>query len=243
LKSIILTAVLTFFGFLYTASSFEGRIAVSVTRGGDTEHLLYTVGTNFLRIECPATNQLYPSDIVDTKAGEVTLVYSHNHSFVRFSLSSTNVSSGLPQMHSPTGMSLDPGAGNFPGTPGPVPAPQAELVATGDMTNLLGYACERYEIQQHGETMEIWATTALLPFQRYLPNQPPQIKMRLIEERWSDLLKNEKVFPLLAVLKFQNGIERLHFEVTAIEPAKIEDKDRSLSQPPPGYYELQSLPF
>jgi len=62
------------------------------------------------------------------------------------------------------------------------------LTATGDRTNLLGYACERFEIKRRGEGMEIWATTQLLPFQPYVPNQPHRFGPRGIEEQWGDLL-------------------------------------------------------
>jgi hypothetical protein len=55
------------------------------------------------------------------------------------------------------------------------------------------------------------------------------------------LLKAKKLFPLLAILKFPNGVERLRFEVTTIQPEKV--RDNSLFQPPPDYQEIQSLPF
>lgn len=31
-----------------------------------------------------------------------------------------------------------------------------ELTATGDKTNLLGLACEKFQVEQRGETRDIW---------------------------------------------------------------------------------------
>jgi hypothetical protein len=65
----------------------------------------------------------------------------------------------------------------------------------------------------------------------------------MMEEQWGGLLKGKKLFPLLAVLTFQNGVERFRFQVTRVKAETIEDKDGSLSQPPPDYQEIQPLPF
>jgi hypothetical protein len=51
------------------------------------------------------------------------------------------------------------------------------------------------------------------------------------------------LFPLLAILKFENGPERYRFEVKAITPGKITGPDGTLFQPPPNYFEIQPLPF
>ena len=120
---------------------------------------------------------------------------------------------------------------------------QLELKVTDQTTNLLGYTCTKYELNQRGETMEIWATDNLLPFQAWLPNQTPRFGPRLIEEQWGELLKARGLFPLLAVLRFENGPERLRFEIRAIEPEKIQDRDGSLFQPPPDYRAVEPLPF
>jgi hypothetical protein len=114
------------------------------------------------------------------------------------------------------------------------------------MTMLHGYTCEKWELKKHGEVMEIWATDQLLPFQTYLPNQPPRFGLRMprrIEEQWGGLLRAKKRFPLRAVLKFETGGERLSFEVRSIQPEKIEDKDGTLFQPPSDYHEIEPLPF
>ena len=118
-----------------------------------------------------------------------------------------------------------------------------ELKATGRKTNLLGCACEKFEIKRRGQTLEIWATDQLLPFQYYVRNQPPRFSPRMIEEQWGGLLKAKKLFPLLAVLKFENGPERLRFEVQAVTPEIIEDANGELFRPPPDYREIEPLPF
>ena len=124
---------------------------------------------------------------------------------------------------------------------------QMALNATTDTTNLLGYPCTRYELKQRGEVMEIWATDKLLPFQPYLQNQPHRFGPRMIEEQWGELLKAKKMFPLLAVLRFETpsapgdaaprpGPERLRFEVQSIKAEKITDEDGKLFRPPPDYH-------
>jgi hypothetical protein len=70
-----------------------------------------------------------------------------------------------------------------------------------------------------------------------------EVQPQMIEEQWPGLLQARKLFPLLATLKVENGGERLRFEVKTIRPEKIEDPDGRLFQPPPGYHELDPLPF
>ncbi|HTY88224.1 MAG TPA: DUF4412 domain-containing protein [Candidatus Acidoferrum sp.] len=160
----------------------------------------------------------------------------------------------IPQM--PPGVGPQPGmAGGMPAMPmmPPMPMERPELKATTDTTNLLGYTCTRYELKQRGEVMEIWATDKLMPFQPYLQNQPHRFGPRMIEEQWGELLKAKKVFPLLAVLRFDRpttpdgggspapGPERLRFDIKSITPGKITDE--TLFQPPSDYHEIQPLPF
>jgi hypothetical protein len=137
----------------------------------------------------------------------------------------------------------------------PLMMEEMELLDTGQKTNLLGYACEQYEIKQSGEVMEIWATDQLLPFQPFVPNQPHRLGPRMIEEQWGDLLKARKLFPLFAVLSFKRtlvpagfkpipaGPEQLRFEVKSITPGKITDDDGKLFQPPPNYVETRPRPI
>jgi len=124
-----------------------------------------------------------------------------------------------------------------------MPGEAIELKSTGEKTNLLGFACEKFEIKQRGETMEIWATDQLLPFQNYVRNQQPRFGPRMIEEQWADLLAAKKLFPLRASLHFENGPERYRFEVQSITPQKLTIEDQKLFQPPDGYFEIQPLPF
>jgi hypothetical protein len=145
-----------------------------------------------------------------------------------------------PQSRAGGGMSAMPMMPPMP----PMPMERAELRATGETTNLLGYTCTRYELKQRGEVMEIWATGALLPFQPYLQNQPHRFGPRMMEEQWGELLKAKKLFPLLVVLRFENGSERMRFEVKSVTPEKIKKEDAArLFQPPPEYQEIQPLPF
>jgi hypothetical protein len=289
MKTIILVMAIAAEVFsLRPAIAFEGRIQATLTRGGETEAWVYTVGANFLRVELADTNRPNPVDLLDLKSGQLALVFPHNRSFIRLksmgeeALGSFPPVPGIPpgigpqaQLRSlpqigPTNLpgsltpppqlsNLPPGVG--PGAPGlgpngsggapafsmpMMPPPmmeKMELTGTGEQTNLLGLRCEKFELKQRGEVMEIWATDALLPFENYLRNQPHRFGPRMIEEQWGDLLKARKLFPLRAVLKFKNGAERFRFEVKSVTPGKIEDKDGALFQPPPDYHELKPLPF
>jgi hypothetical protein len=157
-------------------------------------------------------------------------------------------------MPSPPAMpSMPPGVGPQPGGAGgmppmpvmpPMPADRAELKAMDQTTNLLGYTCTRYEFRLRGEVMEIWATDRLMAFQPYLPNQPHRFGPKMMEEQWGDLLKAKKLFPLLVILKFENGPERMRFEVKSVTPEKIKkEQAEQLFRPPPEYQEIQPLPF
>jgi hypothetical protein len=120
---------------------------------------------------------------------------------------------------------------------------ELQLQATGEQTNLLGYACMHYEIKQWGQIMDIWATDQLLPFQVYQPHQPLRGGPPVIEEHWSELLTAKNLFPLLASLRFNNGVERYHFEVQSIHPAALTDPDAKCFQVPTNYIELQPHQF
>ncbi len=255
-----------------TNALFTGRIEAALTGGGEVQKLFYTAGTNCVRIEPAADGQPNPVDLVDRASGALTLLFPHNRSFVRLKNEATIPLSpnGLPPMTPPAGVgsgtfSAAPGVGAPPGMPVPpqmppgvgpqpggggipvampmMPMETAKLTATTDTTNLLGYACTRYELKQRGEVMEIWATDKLMPFQAYQQNQPHRFGPRMMEEQWGEMLKSKKLFPLLAVLKFENGPERLRFEVRSVKPEAIADKDGSLFQPPTDYNELNPLPF
>jgi hypothetical protein len=264
-----------------TALGFEGRLRALMIRGPETNALLYTVGTNSLRVEMAATNWPNPVDILDRNTRELTLLFPNNRSFVRLAESGgASASSRVPAVATPAGAvpMLAPqsiGPTNLRGIPAPPPisamsnappgvGPQSaphppampampmipgpmmekmELQQTGQKTNLFGFACEQYEIKQRGQTMQIWATDQLFPFQPYVQNQPHRFGPRMIEERWTELLKARKLFPLLVTLRFDNAVERFRFEVQSITPEKLKDEDASLFKPPTNYFEIQPLPF
>ena len=148
----------------------------------------------------------------------------------------------LPKMLGKPTMPSMPMGGGMPAMPMmPMPGKTAELKVTTNTMSILGYECVRYDFTQRGELMEIWATDQLLPFEAYQQNRLPRFGLRSIEDQWSGLLKEKKLFPLRAVLRMENGPERLRFEVASIKPEKIQD--RSLFQPPADYHELEPLPF
>ena len=141
-----------------------------------------------------------------------------------------------------------PGASGMPSMPAMpmipmMPAAKLELQVTGQKTNLLGFACQQYVLKQRGETLEIWATDQLLPYQPYVQNQPHRFGPQRIEEQWPGMLTSRKLFPLLATLRFDNGTERFLFEVQLVTPQKLTHEEAKLFQPPAGYFEIQPLPF
>src|ERR1041385_8749768 len=99
---------------LHSAVAFQGRIAATLTRGGDAQNLVYIVGTNLLRIERTETNWPYARDIVNLQSGEMTMLFPHNRSFVRLK----------PETQAP-GASLVPGRPALPATAG-APQPTAQ---------------------------------------------------------------------------------------------------------------------
>src|SRR5271154_5222655 len=76
----------------HSSFAFEGRITATVTRGNQADALLYTVGTNFLRVEMTVTNWPNPVDILDRNSGELTLLFLNNRSFVRLKPAADNLS-------------------------------------------------------------------------------------------------------------------------------------------------------
>jgi len=120
---------------------------------------------------------------------------------------------------------------------------ELELTATGQTTNILGFACQQYQLKQRGETMDIGATDQLLRYQPYVRNQPHRFGPGMLEEQWGGLVADKKLFPLVASLHYDNGAERLRFEVTSVSPDKITEPAEKLFQPPPDYNEVGPLPF
>src|SRR5207249_3700259 len=64
-----------------------------------------------------------------------------------------------------------------------LPGEKGEFRASGQKTNLLGFACERYELKQRGQTLEVWATEHLFPYQPYARSQPHRFGPRGLEEQ------------------------------------------------------------
>ena len=237
-----LLVLLLALGHPLSGFAFEGRIDVGVTQGGQVSGLLYTAGTNCLRVERTETNWPYARNIVNLQTGEITLLLPHNRSFVRLKAASQNGRQSLPG--APDGAPRGGGAPGIPATPMmPIPGEQMELKPTGQTTNLLGYACAGFEIKQRGETMQIWATDQLLPFQPWMQNQPHRVGPRMIQEQWGELLKARKLFPLLAILRSDKGPDRYRFEVKAIRPEHITDDGGKLFQPPTNYVEVPALRY
>ncbi len=244
---------------LCAAPAFEGRIEAVIAQGSETTPLLYTVGTNQLRIEVTATNRPHPVDLVDRSSGALTLVFPHNRSFVRLKPTAEAAPAmppGMFPMPVPAGIAPQPGSaaaaptirsppgGHAPGIgPQPVPMEKLELKATGQKTNLLGCACERFELKQRGETLEVWATDQLFPFQPYRQTQPHRFGPGMLEEQWPGLLQRRNLFPLRVSLRFESGPERYRFEIKSIRAEKIADPAGRLFQPPPDYHEIEPLPF
>jgi hypothetical protein len=251
------------------ATAFEGRIDVVITQGNETTPLLYTVGENFLRIEVTDSDSEksragwpHPIDIVDLKSGALTLVFPHNRSFVRLkggAQDSMLAMPGAPALPLPPGIGpqsqpgtapagVGQGGGGPPHIPAmpmmpPMPMEKVELKATGEKKEILGFACTRYELKQHGETLEVWATDKLLPFQQYVRTQPPSFGPRRLEEQWAALLSERRLFPLIVSLRYDHGVERFRFEVKSVKEEKIADPEGKLFRPPPDYHETEPLPF
>jgi hypothetical protein len=279
-------------------TGFEGKIHAVGGRTGAVGGLLYTVGTNCMRVEMTDTNFPNAIDLVDLSSGQITLVQPMNHTFLRFKpdehpnlpgrfMGGPAMAPPPPPMPAappemPPGPPPGIGPTNLPGMPampqvpqmpqrppmpngmppgGPPmqalapnpgmgaamamrrPAMMFQLQAAEGQTNLLGYDCRHYLIQQHGETMDIWATDKLLPFQVYLPNQPPSFGMPMMEYQWSKLLAEKKLFPLLASMRGDNGVELYHFEVQSIAAGNLSEHEAQNLQPPGDYIEIQPRPF
>lgn len=143
----------------------------------------------------------------------------------------------------PAGSGLPPGmAGGMPAMP-PMMIQKLELEPTGQTTNILGYSCQQFEIKQRGQTMEVWATDQLLPYQPYLRAQPHRLGPRLLEEQWAELVTALKLFPMQGSLRSDSGRERFRFEVTSISPGKIEEPNDALFEAPQDYHETEPRPF
>lgn len=242
------------------AAVFTGRIQATALRGGQSISLLYMAGTNWLRIENTATDRPEVVNLQDRQSGALILLFPNNRTFVRVPPPEEPAAVGPAARPLPPGLGqpLIPPASTLPSLPGlppgmpamtgsmaalPMPPLDMTLKATGDTTNLLGFTCVRFEIKCASETMEIWATSELMPFQTWQAAQQPRSRPQLIEEQWPELLKSQKMFPLLVTLKFASGPERHCFEAQAITPQTFANADPAWFRPPANYAEVQPLPF
>jgi hypothetical protein len=235
-----------------SAGAFEGCIQATCVRGGQAVSLLYSAGSDSLRVENTDTNWPSPINLLDRNTGVLTLLFSNNRTFIHLpSVTENPAMPGSPQMpalppgigpQSQPGMPNAAAAGGMPTMPMP-PAEPLELKPTGETTNLLGYTCAGYEIKQRGETMVVWATDQLLPFQAWQQTQSPRAGHRPIEDQWAELMKTQKLFPFLATLKRDHASERYRFEVKSITAQKFTDTNTPLFRVPAGYLEIQPLPF
>ena len=279
----------------FAANAFERTIQATVTRGKHAESYTYTVCTNMLRIARTDGDRPHAVNLVALDGGEVTLVFPHNHSFVRLNPHREVARpAGFPDMPLPRG-GLPPGLGPqtdasappgqptataTPGQIGPVnlpdmppgigPSPEAfsrlprvphersrgawsrirsgrpELTATLETTNLLGYACTRYELRQRGGTMDVWATAQLVPFHAWLHSVPPRhCGPRALEETWAGPLQARKLFPLRATMKDPRSGESIRFEykVTSITSGRLGEGASAIFRPPADYHELDPPPY
>jgi hypothetical protein len=113
----------------FPAAAFEGRITAASIQGGQATTLLYTVGTNALRLEVTGSDRPNPVDVLDLRAGTLTLLFPHNRSFVRLPPASEPASAPPPGF-APPPASLPSGLGPQTGTPAP-PAPPPGFPPTG----------------------------------------------------------------------------------------------------------------
>jgi len=146
---------------------------------------------------------------------------------------------------------LPPGLGPQSGNPArwamftqmPPMSQGLEFMATGKTTNISGFACQQYVIKQSGETMEVWATDQLPPYLQYITSQAGHFGPRMLEQQWPGLLADRKLFPLLAILSYDSGVERLRFEVTSIHKETVAEPDATLFEPKADYREVEPRPF
>jgi|SRR5215831_5417728 len=124
------------------AGAFEGRISATLTRGSETQTLLYTVGTNQLRIERSEAERPYAKNIVSLETGAPTLLFPHNRSYIRLKDAGAPAPVPVRQNAPFAGVGPEPrpeapGAGALPLPPGRIgPASPAGMPAVPPMPGL-----------------------------------------------------------------------------------------------------------
>jgi hypothetical protein len=108
-----------------TNAPFVGRITATLAQGDQSLPLLFTVGTNAVRVEITDTSRPHPVNIRDRHSEALTLVFPHNRSFVRLASATPPPAqpgpAGLPSLPQP--VSAAPGLPPGPPAPPPVIGP------------------------------------------------------------------------------------------------------------------------
>jgi hypothetical protein len=94
-----------------TNAPFVGRITATLAQGDQSLPLLFTVGTNAVRVEITDTRRPHPINLRDRHSEALILVFPHNRSFVR-----------LPSATPPH---ASPGPSDLPSLPRPIPTASA----------------------------------------------------------------------------------------------------------------------
>jgi hypothetical protein len=225
---------------------FEGRVDAVLMQNGMSEGLVFTVATNLLRVESTDTNRLHAWNVLDRETGSLTLFSPQTGSYMRLGETSDGPVTRpvFPPPAMPGGVPAQPGAAGMGAMPMPAIQRQTlQLITTADTTNLVGYNCTHYRIVDGPETMDIWATADLVPFQPLNEFPPGRNNAYQLERAWGDLLKARNLFPLRAVLKLGDTQERLRFQVESVQPGAVVDTDGKLFQPPAGYLLCPPPPF
>jgi hypothetical protein len=113
-----------------TNAPFVGRINATLAQGDQSLPLLFTVGTNAVRVEITDPSRPYPVNIRDRQSKALTLVFPHNRSFVR-------LASATPPPAQPGPAGMPPLPQSVPAAPGLPPGPPSPPPGIGP-TNLPG---------------------------------------------------------------------------------------------------------
>jgi hypothetical protein len=121
-RKFITLIALALAGFTAHGAAFQGRINATFTRGGEALPILYTIGSNSIRIEVTGSSYPHPINIIDRQSGALTMVYPHSRSFMRMnSQAQADANRNLPPGFPPASSLPPPAAvaGSSPGRPGP----------------------------------------------------------------------------------------------------------------------------
>jgi len=116
------------------------------------------------------------------------------------------------------------------------------LKATRQTTNLLGSRVENLPFRREAKRWRFGPRTNCFRWRRIWKIRRPDSAMpdRATMGRTT---AGASLFPVLAVLKFENGRERLRYVVSTVTPQTLTDDDQKLFTPPDGYIEIEPLPL